>query len=178
MEGRARDERHHGRRGPLLRQFLGIRTEEQTAAPPAGSVPASATTAPGPLLRRTSGPLDQHRGVRGAPAGRRRRSTTSSYAAGLHVHPGEKVGSGPAGSSPGSGWPSSESGPGRALPILPPELMLLPPSVPAEHLRLRLLGPPDGRRADRDQRPPPGSRALHRHRRARCRTGSRRRATL
>ena len=32
----------------LLREFLGIRTDEETQAPPAGSGPASAPTAPGP----------------------------------------------------------------------------------------------------------------------------------
>ena len=50
------------------------------------------------------------------------------------------------------------------LPALPPEVILLPPSRPAEHLRLRLLGTPDDRPAHRGRRPPP--------RRVRCRSRS------
>ena len=38
------------------------------------------------------------------------------------------------------------------LPALPPEVMLLPRVVPAEHLRLRLLGPADDRAAHRRER--------------------------
>ena len=41
------------------------------------------------------------------------------------------------------------------LPVVPPEILYLPASVPAQHLRLRMLGPPDGGRPHRRHGPPP-----------------------
>ena len=60
--------------------------------------------------------------------------------------------SGPA-CSPGSGWRCSAQWPWDVLPAMPPEIVLLPPSVAGEHLRLRVLGPPDGGRARRSSAP-------------------------
>ena len=64
----------------------------------------------------------------------------------------------PAGCSPGSGWRCSGSGRGTSLPVLPPEIMLFAALCPAQHLRLRVLGPPDRGGTHRRQRPPAGPR--------------------
>ena len=100
----------------------------------------------GELLRRPGGPVDHHRGLRRPPAGRRPARRRRTCARGGRVHPRRGRRRGAPGCSPGSGWPCSACGRGSELPVLPPELMLLPAVGPAQHLRLRLLGPPDGRR--------------------------------
>ena len=51
-------------------------------------------------------------------------------------------------SSRASGWRCSALWSWDDLPALPPEVIFLPPLVPAQHLRLRLLGAADDRAAD------------------------------
>ena len=131
----------------LLRQFLGIRTAEQTESSAAVDPLQSATGRHvGQLLRRPVRPLDHGRGLRGAAPGRRP-GRRPPHAGGRRVR--------------------ARRGRSRADPGVHPDLVgalrpvalgraagaaardhALAAVVPAQHLRLRMLGPPDRRRPD------------------------------
>jgi hypothetical protein len=118
----------------------------------------------GQLLRRPAGSLDHHRGLRGAPAGRRPVPTPPTCAAPrpTSVGPGDR---GQQGLHPDLAGPLRQVAVGRASRHAP-RAHAAPAVDPPQHLRLRLLGPPDGGGPHRDQRPPARARALRRHRRA------------
>ena len=130
----------------LLREFLGIRDAEETGARPrwirsqqradgtwanfhGGDGDLSTTVEAYAALRLAGDPADaEHMRARGGLRPRARRARAAR------------------GCSRTSGWRCSACGPGSDLPALPPEMMFLPASGAAEHLRLRVLGAPDGRR--------------------------------
>ena len=157
----------------LLREFLGIRTERQTAGGcPLDPLPPTRRRDVGDVLRRV---LRTSR----RPS---RRTWRSSWPATPPDDPHMQLaleyirGEGGIGASRVftriwlalfGKWPW------ESLPILPARAHAAAAVGSAEHLRLRVLGPPDGGSAHRRERPPTGTRALHRHRRARPRTGSR-----
>ena len=139
--------------------------------PPTGSAPASARTGPGPTTSAARGSLDHDRGLRGAPAGgrdARRRPTCAAASAYIRAAGGigasrvfTRIWLALFGKWP---WeqPAGHAARAHAAAAV----------GPPQHLRLRVLGPPDRGRAHRGQRPPPGARAVHRHRRAGRGSGS------
>ncbi len=149
VEGRAGDERDHGRRGP------------PAARSSSASASADASSAPRAWIRsqqRDDGswanfyggarrPLDDDRVLRRAPARRRRtgRAPHARRAANSSAHAGGIADT--RACSRASGSRCSASGSWDDVPALPPELMLPAAVGPAEHLRLRVLGAPDDRRA-------------------------------
>ena len=131
----------------FLRQFLGVddagadrRTRDLDP------LAAARRRDVGDLLRGPGRPLDDGRGVRRAAA-RRRRAGRRPHVEGRATSSATPAGSSDPACSPACGWRCSAPGRGTTLPALPPEMMLLPASGAAQHLRLRLLGPPDDRRA-------------------------------
>ena len=159
----------------LLREFLGIRTDEQTDGGGALDPLAPARRRHlGELLRRAARPVDHHRGLRGPPAGRRLRPTRSTWR-GARSSSAAPAGSSAAGSSPASGWRCSASGPGTSCRCCPPRSCFLPPWVPAQHLRLRLLGPPDAWSPSRSSAPTARSAPLARSASTSCGRGTARR---
>ena len=114
----------------LLRQFLGIRTDERDRRDgPLDPLPPAGRRHLGQLLRRPARALDHRRGLRRPPAGRRRPRIRRTCA-------GPPSTSGQAGGVEATRvftriwlalfglWSWDE------LPVLPPELVLLPPWVP------------------------------------------------
>ncbi len=159
----------------LLREFLGIRTPEQTASPARwirscqredgtwanfyGGPPELSTTVEAYVALRLAGdePGDAAHMKRAAgvhPGLRRRRAHP-----GLHPDLAGAVRPVVLGRAPGA----------AARADVPAALR------PAQHLRLRLLGPPDRRRPHGRERPPAVPPARLRHRRAAKRTAPRRR---
>ena len=140
----------------LLRQFLGILDERGDRGDrDAGS--ARSQRADGTWATYYGGPrrpLDHRRGLRRPPPGRRR-ARRAAHGAGRRLDPRARAASRQTRVFTRIWlalfglWSWDE------LPVLPPELILLPPRVAAQRLRLRLLGPPDDRRALRGSRPPP-----------------------
>ena len=153
VEGRARDQRDDGRRGPAA---AGVprhpRPRRRPTRRPAGSGPSSATTAPG--RPSTAGPATcpppSRRGSRcGWPA------TTADAAAHARRPPSSSAASGGIERDPGVH--PDLAGAVRAVvlgrPARPAAGADLPAEVvPAQHLRLGLLGPADHRAADRRRR--------------------------
>ncbi|TMK87336.1 MAG: hypothetical protein E6G44_00340 [Actinobacteria bacterium] len=133
-------------------------------------VPATRGRDVGQLLRRAAGPVHDHRGLRGPPAGRRPRRRRP-HAPGCRLRPRVR---------------RARTGSGLHPPVVlvvrvvvvgpgagPAARGDLPsPVVPAEHLRLRLLGPPDARGAHRRRGASSGPADRVRHRRAPHRPGS------
>ena len=131
-----------------------------------GSARSSATTAPGP--RSTAGPADLSTTVEAyvalrlagdpADAAHLREGPGLHPRAGRHRgHPGLHPAVAGAVRGVAVGRPAGTAARGDAAAAV----------VPAQHLRLRLLGPPDDRAAHRRERPPPGAPPAVRPRRAR-----------
>ena len=109
-----------------MRQFLGIRTPEQTER--SARWIRCQQRADGSWANfhgRARRPVDDRRGLRRAAAGRRRPGG-AAHGAGAGVRARAAAGSKPPGSSPGSGWRCSASGRWDDLPAMPPELVFLP----------------------------------------------------
>gem|GEM_PF-4016731 len=118
----------------------------------------------GHLPRRALGPVDHHRGLRGAAPGRRRPPVTTHG-------PGGTVGAVPRRDRRQPGLhPHLDGHPrpvGLGRPAGPSSRDPVSPLVgPPQHLRLRLLGPPDGCGPHRGDGPPAGTATPLRHRRA------------
>ena len=154
VEGRARDERDHRLRGLFLRHYLGMHDGARRRRPPLDPPPAAPTA----LGRRTSAgratspPRWRRTSPCGSPATRPTRRTCG-------VPPpscARQAGSSGRACSRACGSRCSGSGRGTEVPAIPPEQILLPPRVPLSDLLLRLLGPPDDRRALGRLRAPPG----------------------
>ena len=131
VEGRARDQRHHGRRGPAAAPLP--RHPRRRAWPSAAGrwirSQQQRRRHLGHLLRRPGGSVDHRRGLRGPAPGRRRRRRRP-HGRGGGVGPDPRRHRRPPGSSPGSGWPWSAVGDWDDLPVLPPEIMFLPSWAP------------------------------------------------
>ena len=166
MAGRARDQRHHGRRGPAAARVpRHPHRRADRRRPPAGSVASSAPTAPGRTS--TAAPATCPRRSRptwrcGWPATRRDAST---WPAAARLDHGPRRHRGDPRVHPDLAGPVRPVVLGRpaghaARADLPAGL------VPAERLRLGLLGPADDRPADRRRLAPPGPVAAVRPRRA------------
>ena len=151
VEGRARDQRHDGRRGPAAARVpRHPYRARRPSRPPRGSAPSSARTAPGRTS--TAGrAICRRRSRRGSPCGSRATRLTRP------IWPRPRRGSWRAGGVESSRvftriwlalfglWSWDE------LPNLPPEIIFLPRWFPFNVLRLGLLGPADDRPAhDRD----------------------------
>ena len=163
----------------LLREFLGIREAGKTArARPRGSAPSSARTAPGATSpaapatsRRRSSPTSRCELAGDDPRSRHMRRAAEwvrangGLRAGAGVHPHLDGAVRRLGLGPGAGAAAGDD-PAAAV-------------VPAQRLRLRLLGAPDGRRAVGRARATPGPPAAVLDRRAARpgAVGSRRKAT-
>ena len=159
----------------LLRQFLGILDAGRPrAGRPLDPLAAARRRHLGQLLRRPGRPVHDDRGLRRAAAGRRRRRRRRTCKLAPRVHPGRRRHRGEPGVHPDLagavrrvvlGRPARDAA--RADPAAE--------VVPAQRLRLGLLGPPD-RRADHGRRDPaPGpSAAVHADRAAHGRRRRRR----
>ena len=148
MEGRARDQRDHGRRGPAAAEFLGIRTTSRPSRGHAGSARSSATTAPGPTSRRARPTCPR----RSRPTSRCGWPATRSDAPHMRA-PRECILDAGRASSDARVHPDLARAV-RAVVVGRPAGNAagadLPAAVgPAQHLRLGLLGAADGRAADR-----------------------------
>ena len=172
MAGRARDQRDHGRRGPAAARVpRPARRRRGRGGGPLDPVPAAGRRHLGQLLRRARRPVHHGGGLPGPAAGRRRAGRAAHEAGpGLDHRAGRRRG-------------DPRVHPDLAGPVRPvvvgrpaghPARADLPAVlVPAQHLRLGLLGAADDRGAGRGPVVPP--RAAHRdlHRRAQDRRPAR-----
>ena len=149
----------------LLREFLGIRTQSMTERDRhVDPRPAARRRHVGDVHRRPRRPVDDGRGVRRA-APRRRSAGSRAHGEGGGLRARRRR------PGAGTGLHAHVAGPRRAVVMGPDPGAAAgadpaPASRPAEHLRLRLLGAPDDRRAHRGRRPPPDPAAPVRSRRA------------
>ena len=150
----------------LLRQFLGIRDEATTAGRRAASSAASsATTAPGPPS--TAGPANSPPPSRRTSRCGWRATPPDDAAHGAGLRLGPRAGR----HRRQPGLHPDLAGPLRLVEVGRPARTaagdhLLPQVVPAQHLRLRLLGAADDRAADRRLREAPRAARALRPRRA------------
>ena len=146
VEGRAGDQRHHGRRGPAAPPVPRHPRPDRRWPRPRAVDPLPAARRTGPGRPSTAGPPTCPPRSRPTspcawPATRRRRphargrGSSSATRGGIEAtRVFTRIWLALFGL-----WPWDD------LPALPPEIILLPALGPAQHLRLRLLGPPDGR---------------------------------
>ena len=147
VEGRARDQRHDGRRGPAAAR---VPRDPHRGGDRAGGaldpVAAASGRHLGELLRRPRRPVDDHRGLRRA-APRRRPGGRTAPADGARVHPAARRPGALAGVHP------AVAGAVRGVVLgrpAEPATRDDPPAVlvPVQPLRLGVLGPADRRPAD------------------------------
>ena len=113
VEGRAGDQRHHGRRGPHAPPLpRDPRSGGGGGVGPVDPGQPARRRHLGHFLRRPRRPVDDHRGLRGAAPGRRRPSNPR-HAAPRPRGYAPTAASRPAGCSPGSGWRSWAGGTGK-----------------------------------------------------------------
>ena len=149
VEGRARDQRDHGRRGPAAARVPRHPPSAETrGSGPLDPVAAARRRHLGDVPRRAGRPVDHGRGVGGAAA-RRRPGRRRAHARRPPSSSGPAAGWRAPGSSPGSGWRCSGCGRWDDLPDDAAGDDLPAAVVPAQHLRLGVLGPADDRAADR-----------------------------
>ena len=165
MAGRARDQRDHGGRGPAAapvprcprrRSHRRHRALDPVQAAPGRHL--------GQLLRRPRRPVHHRRGLRGAAAGRRP-GGRAAHGRRPVLDPGPRRRGSHPGVHPALAGPVRPVVVGR--PARHPARADLPAVlVPAQHLRLGLLGPADHRRAGRRPVVPAVPAAAVHHRRA------------
>ena len=165
MEGGAGDERHHGGRGSPPPSVPGHPDRGPDAAN--GHVDPFAPARRrdvGHLLRGAARSVHHRRGLRGAPPGRRR-GRRPAHATRRPVRSGVRRAGGQPGLHPYLDGPVRSLVVGRA-PGDAAGADAAPTIGTAQHLRLRVLGSPDGGGPHRDQRPPAGPVHPGDHRRA------------
>ena len=173
VEGRARHQRHDGRRGPPAAP-VPRRAHARAGVDHGGVDPLAAARRRhvGHVPRRARRPLHHGRGLRRAAPGRRsgrRRRTSRRPRRSSSSTAGSKA---PA-SSPGCGWRCSGCGRGTPCRRLPPEVMLLPPWFPLNIYDFACWARQTIVPLTVVRRPPPGAPAAVRDRRAAHRAAAR-----
>ena len=161
----------------LLREFLGIREAvDDRALRRLDPLAAARRRLVGQLPRRPGRALDDDRGLRRA-APRRRRPRRRAHARRGRVRRASTAASSARACSRTSGWRCSARGRGSDVPGAAARADAAARVGAAQHLRLRLLGAPDGRRdVDRAGGAPDPLAAVHARRAARRRAVARARA--